>query len=141
MPVQPYDHRSGATPMTLFIIRASFLTAVLVFGGITYYIHSQEPPPSTVDPDTLRWGVLGIWGAITLALVVLSTRYRRPAPYTQRVGMAIAGWALGEAAALVGGVDYFLTGIPDRYGVGVLIFVVALVMFPIPQEDGPRAMR
>ena len=141
MPVQPHNHRSGATPTNLFIIRASFLMAVLVFGGITYYLHSQGPPSRDVDLDKLRWVVLGIWGAITLTLVVLSTRYRRPAQYAQRASLAICGWALGEAAALVGGVHYFLTGSPGRYGVGVIIFVIALLMFPIPRDDGPRVRR
>ena len=135
MPVQPYSHRSGATPANLFIIRASLLTGVLIFGGITYYIHSQSPPPSTVDPASIRWPVLGAWGMITAALLLLGMRYRRPAPHSQRVTMAVVGWALGEAAALAGGVDYFLTGIPDRYGFGLLIFVIALVMFPIPRDE------
>jgi hypothetical protein len=141
MPFQAYNHRSGATPANLFIIRASFLMAVLIFGGITYYVHSQTPPTNTVDTETLTWGVLGAWGVITAGLVLLSMRYRRPAPRPHRVNLAIIGWALGEMAALLGGVHYFLTGSPDRYGLGLIIFVIALLMFPIPQEDGPRAMR
>jgi FtsH-binding integral membrane protein len=141
MPVQPYSHRSGANPTNLFIIRASFLTAVLIFGAITYYIHSQSPPTSTVDPQTLTWIVLGLWGVITASLVVLSRRVRQPAPYARRATLSIVGWALGEMAALLGGLHYFLTGSPDRYGVGLLIFVIALVMFPIPRDEGPRVVR
>jgi hypothetical protein len=134
MPVQPYRHRSGPNPTNLFIIRASFLIAVLIFGGITYYIHSQAPPAVTIDHETITWIVLGAWGVITAALVVLSRRIRRPATYARRATLSIVGWGLGEMAALLGGVHYFLTGSPDRYGVGLLIFVIALVMFPIPRE-------
>jgi hypothetical protein len=142
MPVQPNENRSGATPAALLVIRASLFAGVLMFGAVTWYLHSKPTrPDSTPDPETLAWVVLGAWAVITAGLVVLSTRYRRPAARERRVNLAIIGWALGEAAALIGGVHYFLTGDPQRYGFGVLIFVIALVMFPIPPLDGPRAMR
>ncbi len=139
MPVQPHHPQSGPTSTSLFVIRASFLTGVLIFGGITYYIHSQSAPAFATDHETLTWIVLGAWGVITAALVVLSRQVRRPAAYAQRATLSIVGWALGEMAALLGGVHYFLTGNPDRYGLGLLIFVIALVMFPIPrEEEAPR---
>jgi len=127
--------------MNLFVIRASLLTGVLIFGGITYYIHSQAPPTWDGNVQTLTWAVLGIWGAITATLVVVGRMYRKADARDQRASLAIAGWALGEAAALMGGIHYFLTGSPQRYGYGLIIFVIALVMFPIPRDEGPRATR
>jgi len=141
MPVQPYRHRSGPTPTNLFLIRASFLTAVLVFGAVTYYVHSGAPPTFTTDRQTITWIVLGAWGVITASLIVTGRLYKNADTRARRASLAIIGWGLGEMAALLGGVHYFLTGSPQRYGYGLIIFVISLVMFPIPQDEGPRAMR
>jgi hypothetical protein len=140
--LQPYVHRSRATPASMFIIRISLVFGVVMFGGLTWYLHSQRTEPFPTDNETVTWVVLGAWTVITIGIVYLSGRYRAAASRDQRITLAIIGWALGEAAALLGGVHYFVTGSPQRYGYGFLIFVIALVLFPIPRdEEGPRLVR
>lgn len=139
-------HRPRANAAALFIIRIALVFPVLVFGAITYFRFSQGAAPATGPDETLTWIVLGAWVAITAGILVLSRRSRDTASRDQRVTFAVFGWALGEAAAFLGATHYFLTGDPRRYGIGLLIFVIALVMFPIPRDqpdrdEGPRLMR
>lgn len=139
---QPHADRPRANAASLFIIRMSLVAGVMMLGAVTWHLHSRRTEPFPTDTGTLTWMVLGAWAALTAAIVFLSRRYRQPAARDQQVTMAIIGWALGETAALVGGAHYFVTGDPRRYGLGFLIFVFTLALFPIPRDDeGPRLAR
>jgi hypothetical protein len=51
-----------------------------------------------------------------------------PARYRQ---LCIIGWALGEAAALSGGVHYFMTNDTSRYIVGVMVMLLIFMLLPL----------
>ncbi|HYJ80328.1 MAG TPA: hypothetical protein VEW03_12025 [Longimicrobiaceae bacterium] len=129
-------HRPPPDAAVLFIIRAALVLGVLTFAAVTWYIHSSAPRPAYPAEPTLSWAVLGAWALVTAALLFIGGRYRHTEARVERVRLAIVGWALGEMAALLGGVHYFLTGDPLRFGFGLLIFCIALVMFPIPRNQG-----
>jgi hypothetical protein len=135
MPQPTSDERPPASSAVLFIIRLAFLASVALFGAVTWYVHSQQDQPFTAPNQALDWMVIGVWVAVAVALMVLSRRYRDAPRRSDRVTLAIIGWALGEAAGMIGGVHYFLTGNPLRYGYGLLIFAVSLLFFPIPADD------
>lgn len=137
MPQPSPDERPPASAAMLFIIRLSFLASVALFGAVTWYVHSRQEQPFTAPNPALDWVVIGVWAAAAVGLMVLSRRYRDATRRSERVTLAIIGWAVGEAAGMIGGVHYFITGNPLRYGYGLLIFSVSLLFFPIPQDDDP----
>ncbi|HEX8690942.1 MAG TPA: hypothetical protein VF746_00770 [Longimicrobium sp.] len=140
MPEPTADERPTANAATLFIIRLSLLAGVAMFGAVTWFLYSRGRQPSAPDP-VLDWVVIGVWAAVAVGLMLMSRRYRAAPRRTDRVTLAIIGWAFGEAAAMFGGVHYFITGNPLRYGYGLLIFCIALMLFPIPRDEDPRAHR
>ena len=136
------DPQRRATPAsTLFLIRASFLMSVMLFGGITYYLRRSGSAPPMRGDDAVDWIPLGIWALVAAGLMFFSGRYRAAQGQDERVSLAIVGWALGEMAGLAGAAHYFLTGEPRRFGVGLVIFVMALLLFPIPRDDDAGARR
>lgn len=141
MPRPTSDERPPANAATLFIIRLAFVSTVVLFGAVTWFVHSQQARPFTAPNQTLDWLVIGVWAAAAVGLMLLSRRYRAAPRRADRVALAIIGWALGEAAAMFGGVHYFMTGDPLRYGYGLLIFCISLMLFPIPRDEGPRLHR
>lgn len=141
MPQPASDQRRPTTAVVLFIIRLALVTTVVMFGAVTWYVHSQQDQPFTAPNETLDWVVIGVWAAVAVGLMLLSRRYRAVPRRADRISLAIVGWALGEAAAMLGGVHYFLTGDALRYGYGLLIFAISLMLFPIPRDEGPRLHR
>ena len=55
------------------------------------------------------------------------------APPDRRGTYLIIGWALGEAAALFGVVQYMGGGNAASMGLGLMTFVFTLVLLPIPR--------
>ena len=141
MPRPTSDERPPANAATLFIIRLAFVSAVVMFGAATWFVQSQQTQEFTRPNETLDWLVIGVWAVAAVGLMLLSRRYRAAPRGAERRTLAIIGWALGEAAALIGGVHYFLTGNPLRYGYGLLIFCISLMLFPIARDEGPRLRR
>lgn len=136
------QRQPAAPPGTLFLIRLSLMTAVLLFGGITWYLHSSGSAERLAGPEaeTVGWVVITVWAAAAAGIIFMGGRYRAAPNRAKRVTIAIVGWAMGEAAAFAGGIHYFLTGDPSRYGMGVVIFALALLLFPIPPAE-PRLVR
>jgi hypothetical protein len=140
MPQPTFDERPQTSAATLFIIRLSLVAGVAMFGAATWFLYSRGRQPAGPDA-TLDWLVIGVWAVAAVGLMLLSRRYRAAPRRTDRVSLAIIGWALGEMAAMFGGVHYFLTGSALRYGYGLLIFCISLMLFPIPRDEGPRPHR
>ena len=126
--------------VNLFIIRVAFMATVLTFGAVVYFLHSTGRQRPVALPQELTWAVIGAWAVVAAALMYLSRRYRDAPTRARKASLAIVGWGLGEAAAMIGGAHYLLSGQPIRYGYGLLIFVIALVLLPIPRDE-PRLRR
>ena len=128
--------RHGTPAASLFLIRLSLLMGVLLFGGVTWFLRSQaDPVPARAPDPTLEWIILGAWIVATAGIIFVSGKYRAAELRARRVTYAIVGWALGEMAAMSGGVHYFITGSPRRFGLGLIIFGMALLLFPIPRDE------
>jgi len=116
----------------LALIRVSMLAGVLTFGAVVWFLRrGGNAPPVTDAAATLR-----LAGAVVAAVAVagiatfrlLAGRARDPG---QRRALSIAGWAVGEAAALYGGFYYYATGRPLGYMLGLMILLVSFVFIPV----------
>ncbi len=118
------------------LIRGAMLVGVLMFGGVTWYIRRGGGGPG-LDPDTLPtllWVGRGTW-ILSMATCLSLFGMLRKARSEQRVtALSIAGWAAGEAVAIVGGVIWFLTGISNWYSAGLVYLVLAFLAFPVKRS-------
>jgi hypothetical protein len=136
-PVNGYGE-AGPPARVLQLIRMSLVTGMLLFGGVIYYVHSRPGWEKHGAPEGLGYAVLGAWAVVAALMFLLLGRYRNAPTRAARASMAIAGWAVGEGAAMAGGVYYFMTDDVTRFIGGLLIFFAALSLFPIPPDDEAR---
>lgn len=121
-------------PSTLPLIRIAMTIGVLGFGAVIWFMTTRmgRVPPS---PDTALTALmpypLGLMLAGAIAMRFVAAKAVNPA---QRAGYLIMGWAIGEAAALLGGAHWLLTGNPRFYLIGVFVFLSALVLLPLTRE-------
>lgn len=117
---------------TLRIIRVAFLTGVLTFGGIVYYLDSQRG--GGLDPsmgETLQIVNLVLLVAAAVGILFIQRRHAAEPDPARRSTLNIAGWAMGEATALFGGVHYMLAGNAIPYLVGLTMMIASFVLVPI----------
>jgi hypothetical protein len=129
----PRIRPSAAPPAsTLAVIRIALLVGVLMFGAVTYMVQRgdtwQAAGPDLLD--TLRVALLATWVVAVLLLLVLRARLTRLTEVAGRSVLIIA-WAVGEGAALFGGVYYFLSGNPEWFIIGLFVMLASFILFPI----------
>lgn len=124
--------RSPPPASSLAIIRLALLIGVLMFGAVTYYIQ-RSGEWRAAEPEalaTLRVALLATWVVAVLLLLVLRARLSRLVEPAGR-SMLIVAWAIGEGAALFGGVYYFLSGDGQWFIIGLFIMLASFILFPI----------
>jgi hypothetical protein len=127
-----------ASPATLAIIRLGILGGVLAFGGVVWYLQRQPGwSPASVDRDAFFYAGLGILAVSTAGLLLLRSRWQRETDPARRTPLMIVGWALGEVPAIFGGVQYLLTGDPQRYFTGLMFLVMAFLLLPVRARPAP----
>ncbi|MBA3853773.1 MAG: hypothetical protein C0503_05110 [Gemmatimonas sp.] len=119
----------------LFIIRIALMTGVFMFAGIAYFGPRFGMAPSFElgdAGDSLRWVARVFFViAVTVALAIRpKLEIAKPDKLAQYL---IIGWAVGEAAALMGIVTYMGGGGLAPFSLGLMAFVFTLVMLPIPR--------
>lgn len=123
-----------ATIRALLMIRISFVLGVALFGGVTWWMVATGRRHPSPAPRGIEYATLGVWAVATIAVMLLRRRYAAAADAQARARMAVLGWAAGEMAGLAGAVHYFVSGNPQRFAFGMLVFVIALLMFPVPRR-------
>jgi hypothetical protein len=133
---------ANAPLRTLALIRIALLAGVLLFGGVCWYVHRAGPPPPPA-PSTLRAlravGMV-VWAAAVVGIVVArlrldgAARRRGGGAAAETANLRILAWAAGQAAALYGGVVYFLTGNPQWYVFGLTMMLGAFVVVPVRER-------
>lgn len=117
------------------LIRFAMLLGALLFGGVTWFVR-RSGDGASLDADGARallWAARGVWG-VSMAACILLFAFIRNARSRERVtALSLAGWATGEAVALMGGVVWFLTGNPDWYTFGLVYLVLTFLAFPAPR--------
>ena len=122
-------------PKDLMLIRASFLMGVLMFGGVVFFLHRGAGAPSEPAPDMLIYVPIGAAAVALLAFYPLRSAMMRATDNASRMTLMMAGWGLGEFAALAGGVYYFLTDDPRFALSGVFVLLASFILFPIKRPD------
>ena len=117
----------------LGVIRVALLAGVLAFGAVTWWTHQglgyrgpAMPPGGRLGTVAYVVDALAIVGSLLMRRLAFATA--DPARYGTRCVLA---WAMGEAAALTGGVYYFMTNDMSRYLLGVLVMLLAFVLVPL----------
>ena len=130
MSPDPLDARRRAT---LGVIRLALLAGVLAFGVLTWFTH--RGPEWAGGPRAVAGPLPTISLALSVVLAIAIAFVRRAAFATRdaaRYGtLCIVGWAMGEAAALAGGVHYFLSNDPSRYLIGLFVMLLSFVLIPL----------
>jgi hypothetical protein len=133
------DDRSSAGALRVQrIIRLALLAGVLTFGGVVWFVLRDgglETAP--LEPGFL-YGFVAVLVASGVGIAVIQLRHAAETEPARLQALAIAGWAVGEAPALLGGVLYLLSGNPVPYLVGLGMMLVAFVMIPVRE---PRPAR
>jgi hypothetical protein len=130
----PGRPRAGGAA-ALALIRISLLLGVLLFGAVTWFIH-RDATRQPSDPElvaALRRAMLAAWGLAIVALLALRPRIGRLTGGAHRSLLVIA-WAIGEAAALFGGVHYFLSGDARSFLGGLIVMLGAFLLYPVRRE-------
>lgn len=126
------SRRSPPPASSLAVVRIALLVGVLMFGAVTYYVQrgaSWEPAAPDVL-NTLHTVMLAVLVMAAVVLLVLRARLGRRSDASERTMLVIA-WAIGESAALFGGVYYFLSGNAQWYIIGLFIMLASFILFPI----------
>lgn len=116
------------------------LGGIVTFGVVIYALLSMgivaEPvidgarSPVAIVISVMVLGTIG-------AIPVLHSRIQAATDAARRFQLAIVLLAVAEAAALAGGVLWLLSGKWTMYGVGVVLFVVAMTR--AVSQDGSRS--
>lgn len=120
---------------TLAIIRIAYLGGVLMFGGVTYFLHHQGAWHAEGVPDGFKYfPVLAVVAAMG-GMAVLRPIWARATDVPRRASLTVIGWAIGEGAALAGAVYYFLSDDAQWYITGMLVLILAFFLFPIRSDS------
>jgi len=109
--------------------------------GVTTFIliawllpHLGKAPVATINSvatlTTVMYTCVGVAAAAVMALRLRISG----APFALQRSLSVVAWAVGEFAALFGGVMFFLTGEWRLVLPGALVFALALAAVRIPDE-------
>ena len=123
---------STPPPASLAVIRLALLVGVLMFGAVTYMVQRGETwtPARPELLGLLRVAMLSVWLVAILLLFILRARLTSLSETAGRSVLIIA-WAVGEGAALFGGVYYFLSGSAEWFIIGLFVMLASFILFPI----------
>ena len=119
----------------LFIIRIGLIVGVFLFAALTVYRRSSGDLSMPVDAGNLEVLRYFLWAAVAATAVaapILKPRVESTEPKKKGV-LIIIGWSIGEGAALLGTIIHFAGGPVASLAIGVLAFVYALVLLPVPR--------
>ncbi|MHB1095241.1 MAG: hypothetical protein ACYC3F_03635 [Gemmatimonadaceae bacterium] len=117
-----------------FLIRLAMTVGVITFIAIAWFLQGRgEIPARSVSSltalTTAMYTAVGIAAAVVMALRL---RIASAEPAMRR-SLSVVAWAVGEFAALFGGVMVFLTGDLRLALPGALVFALALAAVRIPE--------
>ena len=126
---------SRQSPAALAVIRIAMLVGVLLFGAVIWFLQGRPgwAPPTPASLPTLRVAVFAAWGLAAVVLLALRVRAARPGG-AARGTLSLVAWAVGEGAALMGGVYYFLSGDARWFLGGLFVMLASFLLFPVPRR-------
>jgi hypothetical protein len=107
---------------------------VVTFVAVAGFLQGRGQPPA-MSPASLATLTTGMYTSVGIAAaVVMALRLRIAAEEpAMRRSLSVVAWAVGEFAAIFGGVLLFLTGEWRLALPGALVFALALAAVRIPE--------
>ena len=123
----------AASAKVMLLIRVAMTVGVVTFIVVAWALRGRGdmpvvPAPSRATLTTVMYAAVGVAAAI---IVALKLRIAGSAPAMAR-SLSVVAWAVGEFAAIFGGVMLFLTGELRLALPGVLVFAMCLALVRIP---------
>jgi hypothetical protein len=122
---------ASSRPQSLQLIRLSLMAGVLMFGAVILLVHRQPNWKPGVLPPAMEYALVACAILAVSIAMMLKGRVTRERDPERRASLLITGWAVGEGAALLGGVIFFITGQGQWYAFGLLAMVCAFAVLPI----------
>lgn len=119
------------TPAQLGIIRIGLLMGVLLFGAVVWFLHRRPGFVPDRGMEQLRPVVPFIMLGFIAAIVAVRIYLSRVTDAGRLGTYQIIGWAIGEAAALFGGVYYFNTDDPRFFLIGLFVMLASFIVLPL----------
>ena len=133
----PPSRPAPSSTAQLSVIRVAMLAGVLMFGAVVWWLRrggSAAQVDATVMANVRTLGA--VWLAVSVSgLAALFALSSRKADESRRRTFSIIAWALGEGAALAGGVVYMVAGDGRWYLGGLFVLLLAFVLFPARRRD------
>ncbi len=129
------NQRPAPTAKVFFLIRTAMAVGVITFIGVAWLIRGRGqavavPMASTKTLTTVMYASVALAAAVVMALRL---RLASSTPEMRRT-LSVVSWAVGEFAALFGGVAFFLTGEWSLVLPGAVVFAIALAAVPLPRD-------
>lgn len=99
-----------------------------MFGAVVLVVHRQPNWKPGAIPAAVPYALVPYSILAVLIATILKGRVGREPDPRRRGPLLIMGWAVGEGAALIGVMIFYITGQAQWYGLGLLAMVSALVM-------------
>jgi hypothetical protein len=124
----------SATLRNLSLIRAALVFGVSAFGVVIWVVHQKSLFPAQPPDPILGYAQIGV--AIAALAFALITRARVPqaTEVSTLASRLLICWAVGEGAALFGGVVFLLGGDLRPYLIGLVAMFSVLALTPIPRR-------
>lgn len=118
-----------------FMIRIAMTVGVTTFILLAWFLSGMGKPPSISPASlaTLKTVMYTAVGAAAAVVMVLKLRIAAAEPAMRR-SLSVVAWAVGEFAAIFGGVLLFLTGDWRLVLPGALVFALALAAVGMPRD-------
>src|SRR5207342_1396531 len=115
----------------LGLIGMALWLGVLAFGVVIWFVHRAGSFPIRPQPMSLRYASAAL--SVVAVGVVLAFRggVRQMDDGPDRNTRILTLWAVGEGAALFGGVLFLLTNEAQWYGLGLLSMLTTFILVPL----------
>ncbi len=129
---------SNLTPQTLNIVRLALLTGVLGFGAYGWFSTRNGGLSESLDPEVARvfqYAFIALFLGVMAGMAAIRRKALDGETFAKKAQFSLIGYALGEGVALFGGVYLLVSGSMTLYLAGLLVFLLAFVLFPIPENN------
>ena len=116
------------------LIRAALWGGVLMFGAVAWFMTQRGAFPTKPQPSAMIVAQLGLCVAAVVVAFMLRRRAIDGPDVKTRAAWTVQLWAIGEGAALFGGVLYLLSGQAQWYGLGLLSMATVFSLVPLPRQ-------
>lgn len=120
----------------MFIIRVGLMAGVFAFAGVSTYNRLTGSGDALLGAGTLsslRYVHWALVAASALASMYLKPRIELAVP-ARRGLLLLIGWSFSEGVALFGTVLYYAGAPISTMALGLLTFVFALLVLPVPRD-------